>query len=97
MEEIVPPGHHPLLPTTDLALVCRWIALNRDVILDFWDGTIAFHGEQGGQAIRYRDAGRAAQSVTWPKSSARSGARSQPRFQRSPTQSAQRGSSEYRS
>jgi hypothetical protein len=41
-EEIVPPGRQPLLPTTDLTLVCRWIALNRDVILDFWDGTIAF-------------------------------------------------------
>lgn len=41
-EEIVPPGHRPLLPSADLAQVCRWIALNRDVILDFWDGTIAF-------------------------------------------------------
>ena len=41
-EEIVPPGRHPLLPAADLAQVCRWVALNRDVILDFWDGTIAF-------------------------------------------------------
>jgi hypothetical protein len=41
-EEIALPGHQPLLPSAELAEVCRWIALNRDVILDFWDGTIAF-------------------------------------------------------
>lgn len=34
-EEIVPPGHWPLLPSADLAQVCRWIALNRDVNIDF--------------------------------------------------------------
>jgi hypothetical protein len=39
--EIVPPGRQPALPAADLAQVCRWIALNRDVILEFWDGTIA--------------------------------------------------------
>jgi hypothetical protein len=41
-EEIVAPGHQPLLPTADLTQVCQWIALNRDVIIDFWDGTIVF-------------------------------------------------------
>jgi len=41
-KEIVPPGRQPLLPAVDLAQVCRWVALNRDVILDFWDGTIVF-------------------------------------------------------
>jgi hypothetical protein len=39
-EEIVPPGRQPELPAADLALVCRWVVLNRDVILDFWDGAI---------------------------------------------------------
>jgi hypothetical protein len=40
--ELVPPGRQPELPAADLALVCRWIVLNRDVILDFWDGAIDF-------------------------------------------------------
>jgi hypothetical protein len=34
--EIVPGS----LPAADVALVSRWIELNRDVILDFWDGRI---------------------------------------------------------
>jgi hypothetical protein len=38
--EIVPSGRQPELPTTDLSEVCRWIELNRDVIIDFWDGVI---------------------------------------------------------
>ena len=38
--EIVRPGRQPELPTSELAEVCRWIALNHDVILDFWNGTI---------------------------------------------------------
>jgi hypothetical protein len=41
-EEIVPPGRQPELPTADLALVSQWIALNRDVIIDFWNGSIDF-------------------------------------------------------
>jgi hypothetical protein len=41
-EEIVPPGRQPELPTADLALVSQWIALNRDVIIDFWNGAIDF-------------------------------------------------------
>jgi hypothetical protein len=45
-DEIVPPGHHPQLPTADLTLVCRWIALNHDVIVEFWDGVIAFDAVQ---------------------------------------------------
>jgi hypothetical protein len=40
--EIVPPGRQPELLAADLALVCRWVALNHDVILDFWDGAIDF-------------------------------------------------------
>src|SRR4051812_49729879 len=28
------------LPAADVALVSRWIALNRDVIVEFWDGAI---------------------------------------------------------
>jgi hypothetical protein len=40
--EIVSPGRQPELPAADLALVCRWVVLNRDVILDFWDGAIDF-------------------------------------------------------
>ena len=40
--EIVPQGHQPQLPADDLALVCRWIDLNRDVIVEFWDGVIVF-------------------------------------------------------
>lgn len=40
--EIVPPGHQPELPPADLALVCRWIDLNRDTIVDFWDGAVDF-------------------------------------------------------
>jgi hypothetical protein len=39
-EEIVPQGRQPQLPTGDLALVCRWIVLNHDVIVEFWDGVI---------------------------------------------------------
>jgi hypothetical protein len=35
-----PPGRQPELPAADLALVCRWVVLNRDVILDFWNGAI---------------------------------------------------------
>jgi phage terminase large subunit-like protein len=30
------------LPATDVALVSRWIDLNRDVIIDYWNGVIAF-------------------------------------------------------
>ena len=30
------------LPGADVALVSDWITLNRDVIIDFWDGVIAF-------------------------------------------------------
>ena len=41
-EEIVPPGRQPVLPTADLALFSDWIALNRDVIIDFWNGTIDY-------------------------------------------------------
>jgi hypothetical protein len=41
-EEIVPPGRQPELPAADLALVSDWIALNRDVIIDFWNGTIDY-------------------------------------------------------
>jgi hypothetical protein len=40
--EIVPPSQQPQLPAGDLAQVCRWIDLNRDVIVEFWDGVIAF-------------------------------------------------------
>jgi hypothetical protein len=40
--EIVPPGRQSQLPAGELALVCRWIDLNRPVILEFWDGVIAF-------------------------------------------------------
>jgi hypothetical protein len=40
--EIVPPGRQPELLTADLALVSQWIALNRDVIIDFWNGAIDF-------------------------------------------------------
>jgi hypothetical protein len=28
------------LPPDDLAEVCRWIDLNRDLIIDFWDGAV---------------------------------------------------------
>lgn len=41
-EEIVLHGRQPQLSAGDLTLVCRWIALNRDVIVEFWDGVIAF-------------------------------------------------------
>jgi hypothetical protein len=41
-EEIAPHGRQPQLSAGDLALVCRWIALNRNVIVEFWDGVIAF-------------------------------------------------------
>ena len=30
------------LPASDLALVSQWINLNRDVIIEFWDGVIDF-------------------------------------------------------
>lgn len=40
--EIVPGS----LPPANVALVSRWIELNRAVIIDFWDGTIAFDGVQ---------------------------------------------------
>jgi hypothetical protein len=36
--EIVPGS----LPTADVALVSRWIDLNRDVIIDYWNGLIDF-------------------------------------------------------
>jgi hypothetical protein len=36
--EIVPGS----LPAADVALVSRWIALNRNVIIAFWDGAIDF-------------------------------------------------------
>jgi len=28
------------VPAADVALVARWIALNRDLIVEFWDGAI---------------------------------------------------------
>ena len=40
--EVVPQGRRPQLSVADLALVCRWVDLNRDVIVEFWDGVIAF-------------------------------------------------------
>ena len=40
--EIVSAGGRPELPTADLALVCQWIELNRDVIIEFWDGAIDY-------------------------------------------------------
>lgn len=40
--EIVPAGRQPELPVADLVQVCHWITLNRDVIIDFWDGAIDF-------------------------------------------------------
>ena len=39
-EEIVPPSRQPELPAGDLAEVCRWVDLNGDVIIEFWDGVI---------------------------------------------------------
>jgi hypothetical protein len=36
--EVVPGS----LPAADVALAIRWITLNRDVILDFWNEVIAF-------------------------------------------------------
>jgi hypothetical protein len=36
LHEIVPGS----LPAADVALVSRWIELNRDVIIDLWDGAI---------------------------------------------------------
>jgi hypothetical protein len=36
--EIVPGS----LPAADVALVSRWIDLNRDVIIDYWNGMIDF-------------------------------------------------------
>jgi hypothetical protein len=32
------------LPAADVALVSRWIDLNRDVITDYWNGAIDFDG-----------------------------------------------------
>ena len=40
--QIVPPGRQPELLAADLALVCRWVVLDHDVILDFRDGAIDF-------------------------------------------------------
>ena len=40
--EIVGAGRRPELPTVDLALVRQWIELNRDVIIEFWDGAIDY-------------------------------------------------------
>ena len=40
--EIVSAGGRPELPTADLALVCQWIELNRDVIIEFWNGAIDY-------------------------------------------------------
>jgi hypothetical protein len=39
-EEIVRSGRQPELPTDDLAQVCDWVVLNRDVIIEFWNGAI---------------------------------------------------------
>ena len=39
-KEIISYGRQPELPTADLAQVCRWIELNSDMIIDFWDGVI---------------------------------------------------------
>jgi len=36
--EIVPGS----LPAADVALVSRWIELNRDLIIDYWNGMIDF-------------------------------------------------------
>ena len=36
--EVVPGS----LPASDVALVSRWIELNRDVITDYWNGVIEF-------------------------------------------------------
>ena len=41
-EEIVPPGRRSELPAGDLVQVCRWVALNQDVIIDFWNGAIDY-------------------------------------------------------
>jgi hypothetical protein len=38
--EIVAAGGRSELPSNDLGLVCQWIELNRDLIIDFWDGVI---------------------------------------------------------
>jgi hypothetical protein len=39
-DEILPSSGRRELPASDLAEVCRWVELNRDVIVDFWDGAI---------------------------------------------------------
>lgn len=39
-EEILSPSGRRELPPSDLAEVCRWIELNRNVIIEFWDGVI---------------------------------------------------------
>jgi hypothetical protein len=42
----VPPQPHEIvpgsLPAADVALVSRWIDLNQDVIIDYWNGVIGF-------------------------------------------------------
>jgi hypothetical protein len=40
-KEIVPRGRRPRLSSADLDPICRWIALNRNVILDFWNGALS--------------------------------------------------------
>jgi hypothetical protein len=45
-QEIVLQGRPSQLPAADLAQVCRWIELNRDLIIDFWDGVVAFDDVQ---------------------------------------------------
>jgi hypothetical protein len=47
-EEITSPGQ---LPAIDLALIQRWIKLNHNVILDFWNGAIDYL-EAGAQLQR---------------------------------------------
>ena len=41
-EEIASPGRAPELPPADMAEICRWVALNHDVIIEFWNGAIDF-------------------------------------------------------
>ena len=38
----VRPQPHEILPAADVALVSRWIDLNRDVISGYWNGVIDF-------------------------------------------------------
>lgn len=37
--EIVPPHRQPELAAADLAEVCRWVEVNRDVIIESWNIT----------------------------------------------------------